>query len=134
MQRPTITQLDLQLNLASIQVGKPDLSIEDGHVDITDSVDIEKGIKKYYDRTMKDSKTGVYDKITVAKAFEISSNVGISKLVNQYYQKPEKMVDRLKKMGLDEPLGYDQRRGAASNQIPDNPTWSGITLPWMSIA
>jgi cell division protein FtsI (penicillin-binding protein 3) len=109
--------------------------LEDGHVDITDSVDIEQGIKKYYDRTMKDSKTGVYDKITVAKAFEISSNVGISKLVNQYYSsKPEKMVDRLKKMGLDEPLGLQIKgEGQPSIKSPDNPTWSGITLPWMSI-
>lgn len=109
--------------------------LEDGHVDITDSVDIEQGIKKYYDRTMKDSKTGVYDKITVAKAFEISSNVGISKLVNQYYrEKPEKMVDRLKKMGLDQPLGLQIKgEGQPSIKSPNNPTWSGITLPWMSI-
>lgn len=109
--------------------------LEDGHVDITDSVDIEQGIKKYYDRTMKDSKTGVYDKITVAKAFEISSNVGISKLVNQYYrEKPEKMVDRLKKMGLDQPLGLQIKgEGQPAIKSPDNPTWSGITLPWMSI-
>ncbi|MCB9203330.1 MAG: transpeptidase family protein [Flavobacteriales bacterium] len=109
--------------------------LEDGYVDITDSVDIEGGIKKYYNATMKDSKTGVYDKITVAKAFEISSNVGISKLVNQYYgSKPEKMVDRLKKMGLDQPLGLQIKgEGQPSVKSPTDPTWSGITLPWMSI-
>ncbi|MCB9187114.1 MAG: transpeptidase family protein [Flavobacteriales bacterium] len=109
--------------------------LEDGYVDITDTVDIEGGIKKYYNATMKDSKTGVYDKITVAKAFEISSNVGVSKLVNQYYgNKPEKMVDRLKKMGLDQPLGLQIKgEGQPAIKSPTDPTWSGITLPWMSI-
>ncbi len=109
--------------------------LEDGHVDITDTVDIEGGIKKYYDRTMRDSKTGVYDKITVAKAFEISSNVGISKLVNQYYRKnPEDMVERLRKMKLDEPLGLEIKgEGQPSIASPEDKGWSGISLPWMSI-
>lgn len=109
--------------------------LEDGYVDVTDTVDIEGGIKKYYDRTLEDSKTGVYDKITVTKAFEISSNVGISKLVNQYYRdKPDKIVDRLKKMGLNETLGLEIKgEGQPSIKSPKDPTWSGITLPWMSI-
>ena len=109
--------------------------LEDGFVDITDTVDIEGGIKKYYSETMKDSKTGVYDKITVAKAFEISSNVGISKLVNQYYQKdPEKMVNRLVGMGLNQPLGLDIKgEGTPYIPSPKDPSWSGISLPWMSI-
>lgn len=109
--------------------------LEDGYVDITDTVDIEGGIKKYYNATMKDSKTGLYNKITVAKAFEISSNVGISKLVNQHYAgKPEKMIDRLKKMGLDKPLDLEIKgEGQPSIKSPSDPTWSGITLPWMSI-
>lgn len=109
--------------------------LEDGHVDITDSVDIEGGIKKYYDRTMRDSKTGVYDKITVAKAFEISSNVGISKLVNKYYrEKPEQMVKRLRSMRLNEPLGLEIKgEGQPSIASPEDKSWSGISLPWMSI-
>lgn len=109
--------------------------LEDGHVDITDSVDIEGGIKRYYKATMKDSKTGVYNKITVAKAFEISSNVGVSKLVNQYYQKdPNQMVDRLVGMGLNEPLGLEIKgEGQPRIPSPKDKTWSGISLPWMSI-
>jgi cell division protein FtsI (penicillin-binding protein 3) len=109
--------------------------LEDGHVAITDSVDIVGGIKKFYDRTMRDSKTGVYDKITIAKAFEISSNVGISKLVNQYYrEKPEEMVERLREMKLDEPLGLEIKgEGKPSIASPEDKTWSGISLPWMSI-
>lgn len=109
--------------------------LEDGYIDLTDSVDIEGGIKKYYNATMKDSKTGVYNKITVAKVFEISSNVGVSKLVNQYYQKdPQKFVDRLVAMGLNEPLGLEiNGEGVSSIPSPKDPSWSGISLPWMSI-
>ncbi|MFC2176437.1 peptidoglycan D,D-transpeptidase FtsI family protein, partial [Bacteroidota bacterium] len=109
--------------------------LEDGFVTPSDSVDIEGGIKKYYRATMKDSKTGVYDKITVAKAFEISSNVGISKLVNQYYSsKPEKMTSRLVGMHLDQPLGVEIKgEGQPSIPSPKDKSWSGISLPWMSI-
>ena len=109
--------------------------LEDGHVEITDTVDVEGGIKKYYDRTMRDSKTGVYNKITVAKAFEISSNVGLSKLVNQYYrEKPEQMVERLREMKLDQPLGLEIKgEGQPSIASPEDKSWSGISLPWMSI-
>lgn len=109
--------------------------LEDGHVELTDSVDIERGIKKYYTETMRDSKTGVYDKITVAKAFEISSNVGISKLVDQYYrEKPEKFTDRLKEMRLNEPLGLEIKgEGNPMISSPNEKSWSGISLPWMSI-
>lgn len=109
--------------------------LEDGYVDVTDTVDIEGGIKKYYNETMNDSKTGVYNKITVAKAFEISSNVGISKLINKHYQaKPEKMVNRLKKMRLNQPLGLEIKgEGTPSIPTPGDGGWSGISLPWMSI-
>ncbi len=109
--------------------------LEDGFVDITDSVDIEGGIKRFHNATMKDSKTGVYNKITVAKVFEISSNVGVSKLVNQYYQKdPQKLIDRMVAMGLDSPLGLEiPGEGKPSIPSPKDASWSGISLPWMSI-
>lgn len=109
--------------------------LEDGYVDITDTVDIEGGVKQYYKAVMKDSKTGVYDKITVAKVFEISSNVGISKLVTRHYQKnPEKFVDRMVAMGLNSPLGLElSGEGIPSIPDPKDPSWSGISLPWMSI-
>lgn len=109
--------------------------LEDGYVETTDSVDIEGGVKQYYKAVMKDSKTGVYNKITVAKVFEISSNVGISKLVTKYYQKnPEKFVDHMVAMGLDRPLGIEiSGEGIPSIPNPKDPSWSGISLPWMSI-
>ena len=109
--------------------------LEDGFVDITDSIDIEGGTKRFYNATMRDSKTGLYNNITVAKAFEISSNVAFSKLVNQYYQKdPQKLIDRLTGMGLNDPLGLEIKgEGQPRIPSPQDKSWSGISLPWMSI-
>lgn len=109
--------------------------LEDGHIDITDSVDIEGGIKQFHSATMRDSKTGLYNRITVQKVFEVSSNVGVSKLVNQYYRKdPENFVDHLSALHLDKPLNLDIKgEGKPFISNPKDPSWSGISLPWMSI-
>lgn len=109
--------------------------LEDGHIAITDTVDIEGGIKKFFDRTMRDSKTGLYDRITIAKAFEVSSNVGVSKLVDLHYRKePAIFVNRIRKMGLGSPLGTEiPGEGIPFIKDPKDPSWSGVSLPWMSI-
>jgi cell division protein FtsI (penicillin-binding protein 3) len=109
--------------------------LEDGHIALTDTVDIEGGILKFYDRTMRDSKTGLYDRITIAKAFEVSSNVGISKLVDQHYRKnPTAFVNRIRRMKLDQPLGTEiPGEGKPFIKNPKDASWSGVSLPWMSI-
>jgi cell division protein FtsI (penicillin-binding protein 3) len=110
-------------------------ALEDGFVELTDSVDTEDGTTRFYDRKMADSHVGGYGKITVQRAFEVSTNVGISKIINENYAKnPQKFVDRLKKMNLHEPLNLDIT-GEGMPRIKDvkDPTWSGVTIPWMSI-
>ncbi|OUV72749.1 MAG: hypothetical protein CBC83_06105 [Flavobacteriales bacterium TMED123] len=116
--------------LASVLAG-----LEDGAFKLSDSVDTENGRYKFYDRVMVDSRKGGYGKITIGEAFVESSNVGISKVINQAYAKQsEKFVDRLFKLQLNTPLNIEI-------PAPDNPRiktpkdsdWSGTTLPWMSI-
>ncbi len=110
-------------------------ALEDGYVDLTDSVNTTGGSTQFYDRIMKDSHEGGFGKITVQRAFEVSSNVGISKIINQNYAKqPQKFVDDLIRMGLDEPLGL-QIPGEALPKIKTTKDkyWYGTTLPWMSI-
>jgi cell division protein FtsI (penicillin-binding protein 3) len=110
-------------------------AMEDGYIDITDSVDTDDGSIRYYDRTLYDSHQGGYGKISVKRAFEVSTNVGISKIVHGNYAKqPQKFVDRLKKMNLNDALGLEIP-GEGNPKIKDvtDPTWSGVTLPWMSI-
>ncbi len=110
-------------------------AIEDGLIDINDSIDTENGTKRYYDAVMKDSKEGGYGKITVQRAFELSSNVAMSKLISQSYSKnPQKFIDHLKFMGLDKEVGVEIKgEGKPVIKNTDDKSWSAISLPWMSI-
>lgn len=116
--------------LASLMV-----ALEDGLIDLDDMVDTEDGTTKFYDRTMRDSHKGGYGKITVQEAFEKSSNVAISKLINENYAKnPQAFIDRLYKMNLNQPTGIEvSGEGVPVIKNTKDNSWSGVTLPWMSI-
>ena len=117
--------------LASVIVG-----LEDGFLQLDDSVNTSGGKHNFYDRVMRDSKKGGYGVISLEESFTKSSNVGISKLINKHYKvKPSQFVDRLYSMGINEPLGIELS-GEAKPDIrhpKQSSTWSGTTLPWMSI-
>ena len=115
--------------LASIIAG-----LEDGKFNIIDSINLNKGIAQYYDRVMIDSPHN-FEKVTVKKAFMISSNVGISKLINDNYKKnPSEFTDRIYKMGLSTALELELAYPSSLKMpVPNERGWSGVTLPWMSI-
>jgi cell division protein FtsI (penicillin-binding protein 3) len=114
--------------LASIIAG-----LEDGKFSVNDSVDLQRGRIKYYDRVMRDSHHD-FMKVTIEKAFVISSNVGISKIINESYNSdPTEYIDRIYKMGLSTPLELELPYPPALKMpVPNKGGWSGITLPWMS--
>jgi cell division protein FtsI (penicillin-binding protein 3) len=106
---------------------------EDSEVQPTDSVETGDGRKEFYDRVMTDSKP--HGKITVQETFEMSSNIGVASLINQHFgHKPEKYIEYIYTMGLADPIKF-QMVGEAVPYIkkPSDNTWSGVTLPWMSI-
>ena len=111
-------------------------ALEDKVIDTSDIVDTEKGILSFYGNKVRDSRDGGYGKITVAKAFAVSSNTGIVKVIDQAYRKnPSKFVDRLYAMNLKDSLDLPII-GEPSPIIPDprikNGRWSGIALQWMA--
>lgn len=110
-------------------------AMEDGLLELADTVNTKRGKHKFYDRTMKDSNDKGFGKIDVVTAFQKSSNVGISRLIfDRYKDNPREFVDRLFKMGLGRPLGVEiSGEGEPKIKDPSDPTWSGTTLPWMSI-
>ena len=107
--------------------------LEDGKVSIKDSVNAV-GKYEFYTESFVDSNPWGYGKITIQRAFEVSSNV-FSKIANRaYYEDEQKFVDRLKSFGLGDKLGLDiagEPKPTLKNVGEDG--WSGITLPWMSI-
>jgi cell division protein FtsI (penicillin-binding protein 3) len=109
-------------------------AIEDGYVDLDDSIDTKKGKVYYYNHPVIDTKEGGYGKISVQRVFEVSSNVGMSKIITKYYNKREsRFIDRLYNMKLNEKLGIEIRgEGKPHIKYPGDRLWSGITLPMMS--
>ena len=111
-------------------------AFEDGYIELSDTFDTGKGVVNYYGVPMRDSHDGGYGKISVKEIFQNSSNVGVSKIIDKYYGKnPQRFVDRILDMGLNEKLEIDIA-GEAEPFIasPENKKqWSGLSLPWMSI-
>lgn len=113
------------------------VALEDKVIDTSDVVDTEKGVLTFYGRKVRDSKYGGYGKISVAKAFEVSSNTGVVKIIDKYYNdKPKKFVEGLYDMSLDKTLDLPIL-GEGEPMIPDptrkrNDKWSGIALQWMA--
>jgi len=115
--------------LASLMV-----ALEDGYINLDDTVDTGNGVVYYYDHPVRDTREGGYGKLSVQQVFEVSSNVGVSKIITQYYAKnEERFVNRLKRMSLTEPLGVEIKGERAPYfKYPGDTLWSGISLPQMS--
>lgn len=111
------------------------VALEDGYINLEDSIETGRGTCKFYDRTMKDSHHGGYGTLSVKEVFEKSSNVGVSKIIFKHYKdNPRRFVDRLYAMGLNEPLGLEIKgEGHPMIKYPGDKNWYGTTLPWMSI-
>lgn len=111
------------------------VALEDKVLDTTDIVDTEKGVISFYGKKVRDSKDGGYGKISVAKAFEVSSNTGIVKIIDEKYKNnPKKFVEGLYDLDLNRKLGLPII-GEPAPIIPhpnDKKRWSGIALQWMA--
>ncbi len=109
-------------------------ALEDRVIDTSTVFDTEKGMVQFFDRKVYDSKRGGYGKISAAKAFEVSSNTAFAKMIyNNYKDNPERFVNRLYNMGLNEKIGL-KIKGEGQPKIPhpEDSNWYGTTLPWMS--
>ena len=109
-------------------------ALEDKKIDTSTVIDTENGRWKLYDRIVRDSKHGGYGKISMAKAFEVSSNTAFAKMIhNSYKEEPSVFVDRLMSMGLHQELGMPIKgEGKPVIRYPGDKGWSGISLAWMS--
>jgi cell division protein FtsI (penicillin-binding protein 3) len=113
-------------------------AFEDGKIDTSTIVDTGSGLWKYKGEEIKDSeykKGGAgHGKITAKRAFELSSNVGLAKLITQSYAGEEKdFVRRIGKLGMLEELKLGIQ-GEAKPYIrkPGDKLWSGVSLAWLS--
>jgi cell division protein FtsI (penicillin-binding protein 3) len=112
--------------LASLMV-----ALDHQKIRITDSVNMS-GQYTYYGKTLNDHHA--YGKGTVKDAFEKSSNV-ISKLIYDNYKlNPQEYIDGLKAIGLHKTLDIPIiGEGKPLIKEASDPSFSKISLPWMSI-
>lgn len=110
------------------------VAMEDGVINLDDSIATGNGTVKYYDKTIRDSHRGGYGTITARTVFEKSSNVGTAMIINENYKgRPGDFVDRLYRMGLNEKVGIEIKgEGAPLIRYPGDKFFTGISLPMMS--
>ncbi len=109
-------------------------ALDDKKIDTSTVVDTEKGKIFIHNRKIEDSHRGGYGKISAARVFEVSSNVGIVKLIKEHYdENPQKFIDKLASYGFTKPIGF-QIKGEGKPYVPkpDDKRWNKISLEWMS--
>lgn len=108
------------------------VALEQDKVKITDSVNMT-GRYEFYDNFLTDGGK-VYGKNTVKSAFEKSSNVISQIIFDNYKNSPQEFIDGLKEIGIHQKLGLKiLGEGIPLIKESSDPTFTGITLPWMSI-
>ena len=119
------------------------VALDDGVVDTSFVIHTGSGVMEMHGRPMKDHnwRRGGYQDINMARALEVSSNIGVSYIIDKFYgSNPTKYVQGLYRVGIHEDLklplvGYH----SPWIRMPDTKTtdrskyWSKTTLPWMSI-
>lgn len=109
-------------------------ALEDGIIDTSSVKDTGKGYWKIYRHRVKDSKHGGYGKISMAKAFEVSSNTAFAQMIHDgYKQEPSKYVNRLMGMHLGKEIGLPIKgEGKPVLRFPGDKGWSGLSLAQMA--
>jgi cell division protein FtsI (penicillin-binding protein 3) len=106
--------------------------LEDKKVKPQDTVDTGDGTIKYFDKVITDHHR--LGKITFETAIAQSSNVAISKLVQEHYKdNPEAFIQHLERMHLLETTGISLKGEPEPIIVrPGNKEWSGTSLPSLS--
>lgn len=118
-------------------------ALEDGMCDTNKVVDTGGGIWPMYGREMKDHnwRRGGYGTMTLPKTLKVSSNIGVSRIIDEYYHaNPEKFVRGVYRSGITADLHipivgatHGKVRMPKKNKRGEWINWSNTALPWMSI-
>jgi len=111
------------------------VALEDGYIKLEDSIDTGSGEIYFYDQRIADSRRDGHGRITVQEVFELSSNVGVAKLIDRFYRgREQEFINKLYRMNLNQKTGVEIRgEGRPEIKHPGDRLWSGISLPMMSI-
>ncbi len=121
-------------------------ALDDGVIDTTRqyNVDTGGGVYQMHGRPMRDHnwRRGGYGVLTVPEVLYVSSNIGVSRLIDKaYHNNPERFVEKIHSLGLgiDFNLPFPGAQKHAIVRMPKKGrdgryvNWSETALPWMSI-
>ena len=108
--------------------------LEGKKADTTSVFDTHGGNVSFFGKQIIDPHV-VLGKISLATAFNISSNTVFAQVISDSYSSnPESFCNRYKSLGLDKPLGLlFEAEGDPIFPDPKTSQWSNTTLPWLSI-
>ena len=109
-------------------------ALDDKFIDTSTVVDTEKGKIFIHGSKVEDSHRGGYGKISAARVLEVSSNVGVVKLIKKHYDhQPEKFIKKLETYGFTKAIGFQIKgEGRPIVPVPSDKRWNKISLEWMS--
>lgn len=119
------------------------VALDDGVVDTTYMINTAGGIWDMHGAKMRDHNwhRGGYGVISLPRSLEVSSNIGVSRVIDDFYGKnPEKFVRGIYNLGLAEDLKIPlvgatpaRIRMPKKNSRGQYTNWSKTALAWMSI-
>lgn len=118
------------------------LALDEGKTDTSEVIHTGGGVVEMHSRFMKDhnwATQGGYGDINVARSLEVSSNIGVSSIIDKNYAaRPEDYIAGLRRIGILEDLqlpliGYKHPRVPTPKRNPKGGVEDKTQLPWMSI-
>lgn len=113
------------------------VALEDGKITPHTEVDTGNGVMNMHGSKMRDHNwhRGGYGRIDVTRILEVSSNIGVSWLIDRHYhENPQQFVDGLHRLGIADSLGLPiMGEGKPNIRGPRERYFAKTTLPWMSI-
>ena len=119
------------------------VALDDAVVDTSYVIHTGSGTMAMHGARMRDHNwyKGGYHDINVARALEVSSNIGVSFVIDHFYgSDPQRYVDGLNRIGIGADLGIPLNEYRPPKIRPANnengrraSNWYKTTLPWMSI-
>lgn len=118
------------------------LALDEGKTDTAEIIHTGGGVFEMHSRFMKDhnwATQGGYGDINVARSLEVSSNIGVSYIIDKNYAaRPEDYIAGLRRLGIFEDLqlpivGYKHPRVPTPRRNPKGGVEDKTQLPWMSI-
>lgn len=147
MRNPQTGEYEELLNLAISQNIEPGSTmklaslmacLDEGLVDLNDTVQTGNGIAFFHGKPMKDSNWdhGGNGLLTLEETFEKSSNIGTARFVKRCFEnRPQRFLDKLNSFGLGAPLGIELA-GESKPRLyksTNEPGWSGLSLTQLAI-